>query len=82
MILAMALGLLVGALNPEAVVIDLLWVQLHWPMGLLLLAALAIGLFLGLFLAWLFSVLPLRMQLRKARRSEASGSGLADSPDD
>jgi uncharacterized integral membrane protein len=82
LILAIALGLLIGTLNHEVVVIDLLWIQLHWPLGLLLLAALAVGLLLGLVLAWLFSVLPLRMHLRKARRAKASTSGLTDSPDD
>lgn len=82
LILAIALGLLIGTLNHEVVVIDLLWIQLHWPLGLLLLAALAVGLLLGLMLAWLFSVLPLRMQLRKARRSKTSSGGLTDSPDD
>ena len=82
LILAIALGLLIGTLNHEVVVIDLLWIQLHWPLGLLLLVALAVGLLLGLMLAWLFSILPLRMHLRKARRSKTSSGGLTDSPDD
>jgi len=82
MILAIALGLLIGTLNHEIVGIDLLWTQLHWPLGLLLLAALAAGLLIGLMLAWLFSILPLRMHLRKARRSQASSSGFTDSPYD
>jgi uncharacterized integral membrane protein len=73
--LAVALGLLVGTLNHELTSVDLLWVQLHWPLGLLLLAALTAGLFIGLLLAWLFRILPLRMQLRKTRRIDASGSG-------
>jgi uncharacterized integral membrane protein len=55
--------------------VDLLWVQLDWPLGLLLLATLTVGLFIGLLLAWLFRILPLRMQLRKTRRVDASGSG-------
>ena len=71
MILAIALGLLFGILNHEVVIVDLLWFQLHWPLGLVLLAALACGLLIGLLLAWLLSVLPLRMQLRKARREQA-----------
>jgi uncharacterized integral membrane protein len=73
--LAVALGLLVGTLNHEMTSVDLLWVQLDWPLGLLLLAALTSGLFIGLLLAWLFRILPLRMQLRKTRRVDASGSG-------
>ena len=82
LLLAIALGLLIGTLNHEVVVVDLLWIQLHWPLGLLLLVALAVGLLLGLMLAWLFSILPLRMHLRKARRSKTSSSGLTDSPYD
>jgi uncharacterized integral membrane protein len=73
--LAVALGLLVGTLNHEMTSVDLLWVQLDWPLGLLLLATLTVGLFIGLLLAWLFRILPLRMQLRKTRRVDASGSG-------
>jgi len=70
--LAVAVGLLVGSLNSEAVSIDLLWVQIEWPLGLLILSALAAGLLLGLCLAWFFSILPLRVQLRKIRNT-ASG---------
>lgn len=66
-ILAVALGLLVGTLNSELVKVDLLWLQLEWPLGLLILSAAALGLFLGLILAWFFSILPLRSQLRKIR---------------
>jgi len=76
--LAVAMGLLVGTLNSEVTFLDLLWVQLEWPLGLILLCAAAAGLLLGLVLAWLFSILPLRAQLRKAaRRSggfESAGS--------
>jgi uncharacterized integral membrane protein len=82
MVLAIALGLLVGTLNHEVVAIDLLWTQLHWPLGLLLLAALAVGLLVGLMLAWLFSVLPLRMHLRKARRLQAGSNGFAENSND
>ena len=74
-VLAVTLGLLIGTLNHEMTSVDLLWVQLNWPLGLLLLAALSAGLFIGLLLAWLFRILPLRMQLRKTRRVDASGSG-------
>jgi uncharacterized integral membrane protein len=73
--LAVALGLLMGTLNHEMTSVDLLWVQLDWPLGLMLLAALTVGLLMGLLLAWLFRILPLRMQLRKTRRIDASGSG-------
>lgn len=71
-VLAVALGLLVGTLNSAPVVLDLLWIQLEWPLGLVVLAACAAGLGLGLLLAWLFSILPLKARLRKAK---ASGDG-------
>lgn len=67
-ILAVILGLLVGTLNSATVSLDLLWIQLEWPLGLILLAAGAAGLLLGLLLAWFFSILPLKTRLRKAGR--------------
>ena len=69
-VLAIVLGLLVGILNHDVVPVDLLWVQLNWPLGLLLMAALALGVLIGLSLAWLFTVLPLRLKLRKARKAQ------------
>jgi len=62
LILAISLGLVAGTLNHEIVALDLLWVRIQWPLGLLVLAAVAAGLLFGLALAWLFSVLPLRMR--------------------
>jgi len=73
-ILAIALGLLVGTLNSDTVAVDLLWVQLDWPLGLLILSACAAGLFLGILFAWFFSILPLRSQLRKARGGASNSS--------
>jgi uncharacterized integral membrane protein len=82
-ILAVALGLLVGTLNSDLVKVDLLWVQLEWPLGLLILSASVFGLFLGLVLAWLLSILPLRSQLRKARARESqAASGALNNLDD
>jgi uncharacterized integral membrane protein len=81
LVLAIALGLLIGTLNHEVVAIDLLWVQLQWPVGLSLLSAMAIGLLIGLMLAWVFSVLPLRMRLRKARQQKSSATPFADNLD-
>jgi uncharacterized integral membrane protein len=71
-ILAIALGLLTGTLNSDTVSVDLLWVQLDWPLGLLILCVLAIGLLLGLLLSWFFSILPLRAKLRKFRQLDES----------
>jgi uncharacterized integral membrane protein len=70
-VLAVALGLLVGTLNSAPVMLDLLWLQLEWPLGLVVLAACTAGLGLGLLLAALFSILPLKARLRKA----AAGGG-------
>ncbi len=74
MVLAIALGLLIGTLNSDSASVDLLFVQLEWPLGLLILSASAAGLFLGLILAWFFSILPLRSQLRRSRNREASSA--------
>jgi uncharacterized integral membrane protein len=70
-VLAIALGLLLGTLNSDTVSVDLLWVQLQWPLGLLILCVLVVGLLTGFLLAWLFGMMPLRAQLRKSRNKES-----------
>jgi uncharacterized integral membrane protein len=70
-VLAAGSGLLVGTLNSDRVTLDLLWVQLHWPLGLLLLIALASGILLGLLISYFAQVLPLRMKLRKQKAEAA-----------
>jgi uncharacterized integral membrane protein len=81
--LAIAMGLLVGTLNSDMASVDLLWVQLEWPLGLLVLSTLTVGLFLGLGLAWFFTILPLRFQLRKLRNeSQSSSSGMLNNLND
>jgi uncharacterized integral membrane protein len=72
--LAVALGLLIGTLNSGIASLDLLWIQLEWPLGLIVLGAGVTGLLLGLALAWFFSILPLRSRLRKAARDAGSSS--------
>ena len=76
MLLALALGLLVGTLNSDLVSVDLLWLQLDWPLGLVILSAAALGLLLGLVLTWLFSVMPLRARLRRAQSQSNPPGGL------
>lgn len=66
-VLAVGFGLVVGTLNSGPVRVDLLWAQVEWPLGLVVVGACAAGLLLGLLLAWLFSVLPLRARLRRER---------------
>jgi uncharacterized integral membrane protein len=70
-VLAIALGLLIGTLNSDTVGVDLLWVQLQWPLGLLILCVFVVGLLTGLLLAWFFGVVPLRARLRKSRGKES-----------
>jgi putative membrane protein len=74
-VLAVALGLVIGTLNSEPVAFDLLWLQLRWPLGLLVLCIFVTGLLSGLLLAWVFGIMPLRLRLRK------SGSKQAHRPD-
>lgn len=73
-ILAGAAGLIIGTLNSERVTLDLLWVQLHWPLGLLALLFFAAGILLGLLIAYLLQVLPLRLRLRREQRHSESGN--------
>jgi len=70
-VLAISLGLLIGTLNSDTVGIDLLWVQLQWPLGLLILCVFAVGLLSGVLLAWLFGIMPLRVRLRKSGSKES-----------
>jgi uncharacterized integral membrane protein len=70
-VLAIALGLLLGTLNSDTVSVDLLWVQLQWPLGLLILCVFVVGLLAGLLLAWFFGMIPLRARLRKSRSNES-----------
>jgi len=81
-ILAILVGLLVGTLNSEPATLDLLWVQLHWPLGLLVLAALSVGLLLGLFLSWLFVVWPERLHQRNRNRLPAAQAVAVREPPD
>ena len=67
-VLAIALGLLIGTLNSDTVSVDLLWVQLQWPLGLLILCVFAAGFLIGMTLLWFFGMMPLRARLRKSTR--------------
>jgi uncharacterized integral membrane protein len=76
-VLAVALGLLIGTLNSDSASVDLLWIQLNWPLGMLILCVFVTGLLAGLLLAWVFSVLPLRARLRKSREKDGYASSNA-----
>lgn len=80
---AVALGLVVGTLNADPVSVDLLWVQIRWPLGLVMLVSLVLGFVIGLLILWLGSVVPLRIRMRKLRsESSAARSDLLDSHHD
>ncbi len=84
-VLAITLGVVIGALNPQIVAVDLLWFAVAWPLGLTLICVLLTGLLLGLVLTGLLSVWPLKLQLRKAEKELKSktpvSSSLMDSAD-
>lgn len=65
--IAIVVGLLVGTLNSSPVQLDLLWVQFELPLGLAILLGFSLGVVLGLSAIYLARVLPLRLQLHKAR---------------
>ncbi|KAA9132056.1 LapA family protein [Marinihelvus fidelis] len=75
--LVAALGLVIGTLNADPVHLDLLWVQLNWPLGLVLLASLSLGIAIGVLMTWLVRVLPLRAHLRTVKRRQAESEASA-----
>ncbi|GAB4181920.1 MAG: hypothetical protein Tsb002_02540 [Wenzhouxiangellaceae bacterium] len=79
LMLAVLVGATVGALNAQAVEVDLLFVQLSVSLGVALSAALACGLLLGIGAIWLFRVLPLRSRLHRLQRQQARESSTAPS---
>lgn len=66
-ILAIVVGLLVGTLNSGSVQLDMLWIQFELPLGLAILLGFSLGMLVGLGMIYFTRVLPLRLQLRKAR---------------
>jgi len=63
--------LIVGTLNSAMVELDLLWIRFEIPLGLAILLGFSFGLLSGLILIYLVRVLPLNLQLRKARTALA-----------
>ena len=64
---AIVIGLLVGTLNSDTVLLNLFWFQFELPLGLAILLGFSVGLISGLSAIYLGRVLPLRLQLRKTR---------------
>ena len=81
-ITAIVIGLLVGTLNSNLVQLDLLWVQFELSLGLVILLGFSLGVLAGLSMLYLARVLPLRLQLRKARAAlaKAENPGNQDTP--
>lgn len=81
-VFAVVVGLLVGTLNSDPVQLDLLWIQFELPLGLALLLGFSIGVLTGVIILYLLRIVPLRMQLRKARSqlSEKDRISQQDSP--
>lgn len=81
-IAAIVVGLLVGTLNADSVQLDLLWLQFEIPLGLAILLGFSLGLVMGLTMIYFARVLPLRLQLRKARAAfiKQDSSGEQDTP--
>ena len=81
-IAAIVVGLLVGTLNADPVQLDMLWVQFELPLGLAILLGFSVGLVAGLSMIFFARVLPLRLQLRKARSAlnKQIGPGQQDTP--
>ncbi len=72
MVLAITLGVVAGVLNPQIIAVDLLWVQLMWPLGMTLICVLVLGILLGFLLIALFTVWPLKIRLRRAEKLASS----------
>lgn len=79
-LLAIATGLVLGTLNADPVVVDLLWFQLNWPLGLVLVTTLALGVFIGMTGIWLMQVWPMKMALRRERAAAAKAAVPVSSP--
>lgn len=79
---AIVVGLLVGTLNSNPVHLDLLWIQFELPLGLVILLGFSVGILMGLSAVYIARVLPLRLQLRKARAALAKNDQTDISPPD
>jgi uncharacterized integral membrane protein len=77
-LLCIALGVVVGALNPQPVSLDFGFATLHGTLGVSLLMALLAGAIAGGMMLAASVVLPLRRQLRRERALR----GLDTSPND
>ncbi|NBD96395.1 MAG: DUF1049 domain-containing protein [Gammaproteobacteria bacterium] len=77
-LLAAAAGLVVGVLNAEPVSLDLIALEVSLPLGGLVLLALALGVLVGLLMAWLLFFLPGRIRRSGESRKRRKGTELTD----
>jgi putative membrane protein len=77
-LLFVAVGVLIGALNPQAVVLDLGFVELPATLGVALLVSVLIGAILGGLMLSVSLVLPLRQQLRRTNARQVTPPGSRD----
>ena len=72
----LVLAFVLGAANAEPVSLDLLLVRVEWPLGVVLMLALGLGMVLSVLVLYLARVLPLQYQLRNCQRKleQAGGS--------
>jgi len=75
-LLCLAVGVVVGALNPQPVMLDLGVTVLHSTLGVCLLVALLLGVIVGGLVLVASSVLPLRKRLRRGSRSAIQARSL------
>jgi uncharacterized integral membrane protein len=71
-IAAIAFGLIVGTLNSDPVKVDLLWIGIDWPLGLVMVITLVLGFGVGTLFTWLTAVLPIKLKVRKLREGSST----------
>ncbi len=57
-----------GAANADPVVVDLLFISVAWPLGVVLVVTLGAGMVLAGVLLYFLQILPMSLQLRNYRR--------------
>ena len=78
---AVLAGLLIGTLNSDAVQLDLLWLQIEWPLGVIVVIGFSAGLLLGLAALYVIQVIPLKISLRRQKNQAAATSHELSTPD-
>jgi putative membrane protein len=80
-LLCLAVGIVVGALNPQPVALDLGVTTLHSTLGVCILLALLLGVVVGGLVLAASVVLPLRQRLRRETRSSRQAPVSSGSPE-